>query len=90
MSVCLSVYSEQSGCQIRLEEPKPGSTQRIITIIGHQSSIPLAQSLLQSRFVCAALVVCACLLGGMHVHTILCLPTSVFASSTLFSARSSS
>lgn len=39
---------EQSGCQIRLEEPKPGSTQRIITIIGHQNGIQLAQSLLQN------------------------------------------
>ena len=52
--VCLFVHlcSEQSGCQIRLEEPKPGSTQRIITIIGHQNGIQLAQSLLQNRYVC--------------------------------------
>ena len=49
MFICLC--SEQSGCQIRLEEPKPGSTQRIITIIGHQSGIQLAQSLLQNRWV---------------------------------------
>ena len=54
LSVCLFVHScsEQSGCQIRLEEPKPGSTQRIITIIGHQNGIQLAQSLLQNRYVC--------------------------------------
>lgn len=73
MYVCLSVCSEQSGCQIRLEEPKPGSTQRIITIIGHQSSIPLAQSLLQSRFVFAALVMCVSV--GWHA----CAHYSLFA-----------
>ena len=56
--VCLC--SEQSGCQIRLEEPKPGSTQRIITIIGHQSSIQLAQSLLQNWYVCVCVCVRVC------------------------------
>eukprot|EP00731_Ephydatia_muelleri_P015613 Em0009g37a len=38
----------QSGCDITLEDPKPGSDQRIITIIGAPHAIQFAQQLMQN------------------------------------------
>lgn len=38
----------QSGCEITLEDPKPGSVDRIITIIGTPNAIQFAQQLMQN------------------------------------------
>lgn len=48
--VCLFFfYRQRSGANIKIDDPLPGSTDRIITIGGNQSQINFAQFLLQQR-----------------------------------------
>ena len=44
-------YRQRSGANIKIDDPLPGSNDRIITIGGNQSQINFAQFLLQQRWV---------------------------------------
>ena len=46
----MSSSRSQSGCDISIDVPKPGSSERIITIVGSSSDIQRAQQLLQKRY----------------------------------------
>lgn len=43
-------YRQRSGASIKIDDPLPGSNDRIITISGNQSQINFAQFLLQERY----------------------------------------
>ena len=47
----LYLYRQRSGASIKIDDPLPGSNDRIITISGNQSQINFAQFLLQQRYV---------------------------------------
>ena len=46
--VCVCCRSH-SSCDIVINDPKPGSSERIISITGSASNIQVAQSLMQNR-----------------------------------------
>ena len=48
--VAVCVCRGQSGCEVTIEDPKPGSSERIITIYGTLGAIQFAQQLMQNRY----------------------------------------
>ena len=76
VSECVCVPSHfrgQTSCEIMINDPKPGTAERVISITGAPANIQRAQTLMQNRF------------GTETLHEMICDGSSLYSPLAMFS-----